>query len=198
MISIFLTGPSSDPIDPLVIFSLMAIPLLTGFVIGTVSRGKATLLLYKKAPHGIRRFVKARLLQGWLVAVPIAVAIITISTMLAPGVTSYHLVANAALATLRTMGSATFLLGLAFLVPVFAEGSRERALGSMVNLQAILFTTIGLEIGFSRFGLSLRDSLPNVDSLVGLLLDHLLQTAIISIVGVALLFLGLQKLRRIE
>ena len=198
MISIFLTDPFSDPIDPLVIFSLMAIPLLTGFVIGTVSRGKATLLLYKKAPRGIRRFVKARLLQGWLVAVPIAAAIITVSTMLAPQVILYHLVANVALASLRTMGSATFLLGLAFLVPVFAEGSRERALGSMVNLQAILFTTIGLEIGFSRFGLSLRDSLPNVDSLVGLLLDHLLQTAIISIVGVALLFLGLQKLRRIE
>jgi hypothetical protein len=198
LISIFLTDPFSDPIDPLAIFSLMAIPLLTGFVIGTVSRGKATLLLYKKAPQGIRRFVKARLLQGWLVAVPIGAAIMAVSTILVPQVTLFHLVTNVVWVALRTMGSVAFLLGLAFLIPVFAEGSRERALGSMVNLQAILFTTIGLEVGFSRFGLSLRNMLPNLEPLAGLLLDHLLQTAIISGIGVVLLFLGIRKLSTIE
>ncbi len=96
------------------------------------------------------------------------------------------------------MASVAFLLGLALLIPVFAEESRERTLGVMINLQVILFTTIGLEIGFSRFGLSFRRVLPNLEPFTGLLLDHLLQTAIISLVGIVLFYLGKRKLSRIE
>ena len=198
MISIFLSDPFSSPRDPLVILSLMAIPLLTGFVVGTVSRGKETLFLYRKSPNGVGRFVKARLLQGWLVAVPIAAAIMAVSTILVPQVTLFSLLINTIWGSLRTMASVAFLLGLALLIPVFAEESRERTLGVMINLQVILFTTIGLEIGFSRFGLSFRRLLPNLEPLTGLLLDHLLQTAIISLVGIVLFYLGKRKLSRIE
>jgi len=198
MLSIFLSDPFSSPRDPLVILSLMAIPLLTGFVVGTVSRGKETLFLYRKSPNGVGRFVKARLLQGWLVAVPIAAAIMAVSTILVPQVTLFSLLINTIWGSIRTMASVAFLLGLALLIPVFAEESRERTLGIIINLQVILFTTIGLEIGFSRFGLSFRRLLPNLEPFTGLLLDHLLQTAIISLVGIVLFYLGKRKLSRIE
>jgi hypothetical protein len=198
MINIFLSDPYSSPRDPLVVSSLMAIPLLTGFVIGTVSRGKETLFLYKKAPHGVRRFVRARLLQGLLVAVPIAAVIMAVSTILVPEITLFPLLMNVIWGSLRTMASVVFLLGLALLIPVFAEGSRERTFGAIINLQAILFTTIGLEIGFSQFGLSFRKILPSLEPFTGLLFDHLLQTAIISLLGIMLLYLGKRKLSRIE
>lgn len=198
MINIFLSDPYSSPRDPLVFLSTMAIPLLTGFVTGTVSRGKETLFLYKKAPQGVRRFVRARLLQGWLVAVPIAAVIMAVSTILVPEITLFSLLMNVIWGSLRTIASVVFLLGLALLIPVFAEGSRERAFGAMINLQAILFTTIGLEIGFSRFGLSFSKILPSLEPFTGLLFDHLLQTAIISLVGIMLLYLGKRKLSRIE
>ncbi len=198
MINIFLSDPFASPRDPLVVLSLMAIPLLTGFVIGTVSRGKETLFLYKKAPHGLRRFVTARLLQGWLVAVPIAAVIMAVSTILVPDVTPFPLLLNVIWGSLRTMASVVFLLGLALLIPVFAEGSRERAFGALINLQVVLFTTIGLEIGFARLGLSFRKILPSLEPFTGLLLDHLVQTAIISLIGITLLYLGKRKLSSIE
>ena len=198
MISIFFSDPFSGPRDPLVILSLMAIPLLAGFAVGTVSRGKATLFLYRRSPHGVGRFVKARLLQGWLVTVPIAAAIMAVSTILVPQVTLFSLLINTIWGSLRAMASVTFVLGLTLLIPVFSEGSRERALGVMINLQVVLFTTIGLEVGFSRFGLSFKKMLPNLEPFTALLFDHLLQTAIISLVGIALLYLGKRKLDSIE
>jgi len=198
MISIFLSEPFSGPRDPLVFLSLLAIPLLTGFVVGTVSRGKEALFLYRKAPHGVERFVKARLLQGWLVTVSIAAVIMAVSTILAPQVTLFSLLANTLVGSLRTMASVAFLLGLALLIPIFAEESRERALGVMINLQIVLFTTIGLEVGFSRSGLGFKRMFPALDPFTGLLLDHLLQTAIISLMGIVLLYLGKRKLSRTE
>jgi len=68
----------------------------------------------------------------------------------------------------------------------------------MINLQVVLFTTIGLEIGFSRLGLSFRKIFPNLDPFTGTLFDHLLQTAIILVAGIALLYLGNRKLSTIE
>ncbi len=198
LISIFLSDPFSSPRDPLVIFSLMAIPLLTGFTIGTVSRGKATLFLYRKSPNGVGRFVNARLLQGWFVAVPIAAALMAVSTILVPQVTLSSLLINTIWGSLRAMASVAFLLGLALLIPVFAEGSRERSLSLMINLQVVLFATIGLEIGFSRFGLSFRRMIPNIEPFTGLLFDHLLQTVIIFLTGIVLLYFGKRKLSRIE
>jgi len=132
------------------------------------------------------------------VAVPIAAVIMAVSTILVPEITLFSLLMNVIWGSLRTMPSVVFLLGLALLIPVFAEGSRERAFGAIINLQAVLFTTIGLEIGFSRFGLSLRNILPSSKPFTGLLFDHLLQTAIISLVGIMLLHLGKRKLNRIE
>ncbi len=198
MISIFLSDPYSSPEDPLVILSLLAIPLLTGFVVGTVSRGKGTLFLYRKSPNGIRRFLKARLLQGWFVAVPIAAAIMTVSTILVPEITLFSLLMNVMWGSLRTMSIVAFLLGLALLIPVFAEGSRERALGAMINLQAILFITIGFEVGFDRLGFRFQKMLPNLNPFTSLLFDHLLQTGMVFSIGTVLLYLGQRKLCRIE
>lgn len=198
MISIFLSDPFSSPRDPLVILSLMSIPLLTGFVVGTVSRGKAILFLYRKTPNGVGRFLKARLLQGWLVTVPIAAGIMAVSTVLVPQVTLFSLLLNMIWGSLRTMASVAFLLGLALLIPIFAEESRERTLGIIVNLQIVLFTTIGLEVSFSRFGLSFGNLFSNLDPFAGLLLDHMLQTAIIWLAGIVFVYLGKRKLSKIE
>jgi len=198
MISIFLSEPFSGPRDPLIMLSLLAIPLLAGFVVGTVSRGRETLFLYRKAPRGVGRFVKARLLQGWLMTVPIAAVVMAVSTILAPQVTLFSLLANTLWVSLRAMAGVAFLLGLALLIPIFAEGSRERVLGIMIDLQIVLFTTIGLEVGFSRSGLGFKKMFPGLDPYVGLLFDHLLQTAIISLIGIVLLYLGKRKLSEIE
>ena len=193
MIVLFLSGPFENQQDSLSMLSLMAIPFLTGFTVGTVSRGKDALFLYKKSPNGVGRFVKARLLQACLVTVPIAVAIAAVSTFLAPQVTPVSLLTNVAFVTLRTVVSVAFLLGMAIFVPVFTEETRERTMGVVMYFMAIIFFTIGLEIGFSP-----KRLFPNVDPYARMLYAYLLHTAVILLAGLALLYLGRRKLSRIE
>lgn len=198
MLMIFFSDPSSGPEDPLVSMSELAIPLLAGFVVGTVSRGKAHLFIFRKSPSGEGRFVKARLLQGCLVAVPIAAVVVAVSTILVPQITLTSFLINVIWGSLRTVAAIAFLLGLALVIPVFSEGTRERNLGIVINIMIAVFATIGLDVGFSILGLSFEKILPNLDTITGLLYDHLLQTAIFSVVGIVLLYVGTKKLSRIE
>jgi hypothetical protein len=175
----------------------MAIPFLAAFVVGTVGRGRDTIFIYKKSPSGMVKFVKARLLQGWLVAVPIAAALTAASTILVPQMTLTSLLINTIWGSLRALASVTLVLGLALINPIFAEGSRERNLGIVINLMVIIFVTIGLDITLHIY-LGFSKILPNLDRLTSLLYDQLLLTAILLLAGIALLYIGTRKLSRIE
>jgi hypothetical protein len=198
LLRIFISDPSSEPVDQLVFSSEMAIPFLAAFIVGTVSRGKETLFIFKKSPSGIRKFVKARLMQAWLVAVPIAAAVIAVSTILLPQISPESLLINIAWGSLRTSALVVVVLGLSIINPIFAEESRERNMGMVINLMVVLFATIGFEIGLSRIGLSFGKILPNTDALTVILYDHLLLTLVFALVGIFLLYIGTRKLDRIE
>jgi hypothetical protein len=198
MLRVFLSDPYTDPTDTLLSISILAIPMLSAFTVGTVSRGKEKLFSYKKTPLGIGKFVKARLMLGLLVTVPIMVVIIAVSTIQVPQLTLFSFLINLILGSIRTIAVVTLVLGITLIIPVFAEESRERNLGIIINLMIIIFATIGMEIGFARIGLSFEKILPNLDPLIALLYDHLFQTAIFSLVGIGLLFFGIKKLNTIE
>ena len=198
MITVFLSDPFSSPTQPLIMASEMAIPMLTAFAVGTVSRGKDTLFLYKKSPNGLSRFVKARLLQNWLVTIPIAAAIIGTLTLLAPQITAFSLLANVVAGSLRAMGIVILLLGLALVMPVFAEESRERAFGVIINFMVVFLLTIGLELGLSRSSLNFGTILPHLDPVTAAQSNNLAVTAIIACAGGVLLYLGKRKLSKIE
>jgi hypothetical protein len=72
------------------------------------------------------RFVRARALQGWLVAVPIAAGAMTVSTILVPQIAFSSVVMNVLLGSLRTAANVALLLGLVLLIPSFTEESRAR------------------------------------------------------------------------
>jgi hypothetical protein len=198
LLRIFISDPATEPIDQLVFSSEMVIPFLAAFIVGTVSRGKETLFIFKKSPSGIRKFVKARLVQAWLVAVPIAAAVIAVSTILIPQISIESLLINIAWGSLRTSALVFVVLGLAIINPIFAEESRERNMGMVINLMVVLFATIGLEIGLHRIGLSFGKMLPNIDAFTVILYDHLLLTLVFALVGIFLLYIGTRKLDRIE
>jgi len=198
MLGIFFLDSSSGPEDPLVSLSELGIPLLAGFVVGTVSRGKTSFFMYMKSPSGVAKFVKARLLQGWLVAVPIGAGLVAVSTILVPQITLTSLLINIIWGSLRTVAAVAFLLGLALVIPVFSEESRERNLGIVINLMIAVFATIGLDVVFSELGLNFESILPNLDPLTGLLGDHLLRTTLFSLTGIVLLYVGTKKLSRTE
>jgi hypothetical protein len=198
LLRIFISDPYSKPEDPLINLSEMGIPFLTAFVVGSVSRGKETIFLYKKTPSGIGKFVKARLLQGLLVAIPIAAVLIVVSTASVPQMTLTSALTMTILGLLRTVAVVVLVLGLALTIPIFSEGSRERALGPVINLMIVLFATIILSIELPRSGLSFGNVLPNLDRLTSVFYDHLLLTAIFLLAGGSLLYIGTRRLSRIE
>ena len=198
LIRVFISDSSLEPFDQLTFLSMMAIPFLAAFVVGTVSRGKNTLFIFKKSPSGIWKFVKARLFQAWLVTVPIVVVLIVVSNILIPQIGLEILLINVVWGALRALALVAVVLGLAIINPIFAEESRERNMGIIVNLMIILFATIGFEIGLSRVGLSFEKMLPNTDAFISGLLDYLLLTIVFTLVGIFLLYIGIRKLERIE
>ncbi|MCW4020665.1 MAG: ABC transporter permease [Candidatus Bathyarchaeota archaeon] len=186
MVSLFLFKPD-DPEGGLVMSQLI-LPLLAAFVAGEVTlRGKESLLIYKKTPSGVGRFVKARLLHGWLIVVPIAAVITAVSTILNPQNTLFSLLTNTGLVVLTVAASVTFVLGLFLLNPAFSDKSGNYVINLMVVMQGWGGLSIVPLIVFNRvFGLGPYHAL-------------LYGTVPLSwAVGIVILYLGKRKLSRIE
>jgi len=133
-----------------------------------------------------------------VVTIPIAAVLIVVSTVSAPQMTLTSALTTTILGLLRTVASVVLVLGLALTIPIFSEGSRDRALGPAINLIIVLFATIIISIELPRRGLSFGNLLPNLDRLTSVFYDHLLLTAIFLSAGCALLYIGTRKLSKIE
>ena len=192
-------GSTADwPGAPLKGLSLLAIPVISSFVVGTMSRGKEKVLLFRKSPSGIDKFILTRLMPSCLVAVPTATLVIASSTLFVPQFTIIHLIANVVGASLRTTAIVSMVLGLSILLPKFSKESTTLVFGVMINLQVVMCATIGMEIGLSKLGLRFSRTLPFIDRFTGLLYDYLLVTALLLLLGFMLLAVGKRKLSRIE
>ncbi len=197
MMNVFIIVPQASAENELgLVMPLMMVqfmfPILAVFVAGEVTlRGKETLFIYKKTPSGVGRFVKARLIQGWLIVVPVAAAVTALTTILSPQATFVSLLANTVLGTLIAAANVTFVLGLFLLMPVFSE----KSVRFMVNILIVIFVSIGL---FAGSLLGLMRVFPDFEADVGLLYVLLLQTALSWVVGFVFLSLGSRNLSRIE
>jgi hypothetical protein len=181
LVNILIVG--SDP-EAVLLMPLFILPLLAAFVVSEVTlRGKEALFIYKKTPSGVGRFVKARLLHGWLVVVPITAAITVVSTILNHQ-TTFVLLVVTALSILFVSAIVAFVLGLSLLNPAFSDKSGNYVTNLMITMFAIpngLFL-----IPLIAFDLPLLQTLCYVTIPLSWL------------VGITLLYLGKRKLSRIE
>jgi len=185
MVKIFFGG-QEDP-EGALIMGLFLYPFLAVLVVGQVTAGgKESLFIYKKTPFGVGRFVKARLLQGLLVAAPIGAAITAVSMISIPQTTLVSLLTYTGFMVLIVAGNVALALGLSLLNPEFSENTRAQMVGLMVNAQVAIFISIGIFIG----------SLVVLD--LGFLNTLLLDTVVIWLLGIVFLYLGKRKLSRIE
>ncbi|UCH32103.1 MAG: hypothetical protein JSV05_01555 [Candidatus Bathyarchaeota archaeon] len=186
MVNVFLVGGFTDLEGPLVMAQFL-FPFLAVFLVGQVTiHGKESLFLYKKTPYGLGRFMKAKLVQGWLIAIPIATLITAISLILIPQTSTMSLLTYIALIAILVAGNVETALGLAFLNPQFSESVRAQMGGLMVNANIAMFASIGVFIG----------------SMVilnwGFFNTLVLQNIVIWLLGFLFLYLGKKKLNRIE
>ncbi len=186
MVNIFF-GAGQNDAEGALLMGLFLFPFLAVLVVGQVTAtGKESLFIYKKAPFGVGRFVKARLLQGLLVAVPIAVTITAVLMASMPETTLVSTLTYIGFMTQLVAANVTLALGLSLLNPEFSENTRAQMLGLMINAQVAMFASIGIFIGSQIvLDLSFFNTL-------------LLLTVVNWLMGIVLLYLGKEKLSRIE
>ena len=186
LVNIFFGGGHEDP-ESAIIMGLFLFPFLAVLVVGQVTAGgKENLFVYKKSPFGVGRFVKARLLQSMLVAVPIAAMITVVSMVQIPQLALIELLAFTGFLAQLVAGNVVLALGLSLLNPQFSQNAREQMIGLMVNAQVAMFVSVGIFIG----------SMVVLD--LGIFTTMLIQTVVIWLLGITFLYVGKRKLSRME
>jgi len=148
--------------------------------------GKESLFIYKKTPSGVERFVKAKLMQGWLVAVPVAAGITIVSLIPVSSVSFVSLLAYIVLIISLIAANVALALGLALLNPQFSDNARAQMGSLMINANVAMFASIIVFIC----------SMAMLDW--GIFNTLLLQNTVIWLLGIIFLYLGKMKLSRIE
>ncbi|MGD8505135.1 MAG: hypothetical protein PVF15_00535, partial [Candidatus Bathyarchaeota archaeon] len=184
------SGPDEPPLGWMM--TQFMLPILAVMVAGGVTaQGKERLLIFKKTPSGVTRLVKARLVQSWLVVVPIAGVVTALTTILDPQSTSISLLTNIGFMMLFIAATTAFVLGLFLLNPAFSP----KSVRLWLNVMIVQFVTIGL---FAVSLLSLMAVGASSELTGDILYVRLLQTVLSWLVGIVSLYLGKRKLNRME
>jgi hypothetical protein len=183
LVNVFFGRPGD--LEGALLFPIFILPLLAAFVVGEVTlRGREALFIYKKTPSGVGRLVKARLLHGWLVVVPIAAALTAVSTILSPQATFIAVLTITGLVVLTVGANVAFVLGLSLLNPAFSDKS-----GNYVT--NLMITMFALPNGLFIVPLVILD-LPLLHTLC------FISIPLSWLAGIVLLYLGKRRLSRIE
>lgn len=165
----------------------LLLPIFAAFVVGEVTlRGKENLFIFRKTPFGEAKVVKARLLQGWLVVIPIAGLIALGTLMRIPQISGLSLLIYTGLIMLVSTANVAYALGLFLLMPAFTEKSAEFGLNMIIlSLSSFLLFIASRAILIQM-------------NIKGLFYIQLLHILLSWMVGLVFLNLGKRNLRRIE
>jgi hypothetical protein len=190
LINIFAAPTAKGEAGPVlsVMTLLFLFPIIIIMVTGDVTvQGKENLFIYRKAPLGVDGYLRAMLVKGWLVIIPLASitgVLVTSGTHLGLFVTS--------LAVLIVAAQVVLVIGLFMLNPAFSEKSPR--------IWANMFIIIGLQVALlilSTLPLAISGGTQeNPDSLLFLAMGYLVP--INWLVAAVLFYLGRYRLHRIE
>jgi hypothetical protein len=145
MIAVFF-GDFEDAFSAIA-FGVFLFPFLTVFIIGEVTiRGKENLFIYRKAPLGEDRYIWGRLVQAWLIVLPMAAVYSTIMVILVPNVDAITFLITVGFVVLYVAAAVIFALGVFLMFPVFTDKPSELMLNAMVVMITSIFLFIFVEI----------------------------------------------------
>lgn len=166
-----------------VIMLMFLLPIIAGFVVGEVTvRGKDNLFIYRKAPGGESRLVRARIAQSAIVITPIAVVAALIMLVGAVGLGFVEVLLIVGFVALLSTALIVFSLGLFLMMPVFSEKQAEM----MANVMIGAFLMMGCFFASLFLGI------------FGELIGWLFMLALPSAMGAVTLYLGMRNLRTME
>lgn len=181
LINILFTHPD-EPFGVIIMNSLLFSMLAAVIASDVTIRGKETLFLYKKIPSGVMMLVKTRLIQGWLVTIPVSAVILIMVVVLTllPETTFLSALAYTGPVIFIAAANMAFALGIFLLMPAYTDKGGEFVLNLMIILLVSIFLLIGCLLIFGET-------------------NGILMTILFSwLLGIALLSLGKRKLDRME
>jgi hypothetical protein len=168
------------------------VAILALFVASEVTiRGKENLFIIRKAPRGVERFVKARLIQGCIVLVPIVTLISAYGAVTSPEASTVSVAIFISMSALIAAANVALVLGVFLLNPAFSIKSPNYGINFMIVMVVSFGIFLALTLGLFRDAFS-------GGSLDALLYSVAAHTVLILIVGLALLMLGIRKLGHLE
>jgi hypothetical protein len=185
LVNIFFTE-AKNPREALLMAQFM-LPVVAAFAVGEVTlRGKEALFIFRRAPSGEKKVVKARLLQGLMVVVPIGGAMALGSLLRVPQTPFLSMFTYTVLTMVVASAYVVFALGLFLLMPAYSERSAELVLNIMILAHASIILFIGSRMILSSVNIK------------GLSYTQLLHIFLSWLVGLLFFYLGKRKLRRME
>jgi len=148
MMMAFLLVDFDDVLGPMMMANII-FAMLAGFVVGEVTlRGKETLFIYRKAPGGVGKLIKGRLIQGFIISIPVAVCLICI-ILYPTGISPLMILVYSMYAGALVSAYVLFALGWSFIIPAYSEKSGE-FMGqvmtmSMISFGVMIFSIINFE-----------------------------------------------------
>ncbi|MBU7004740.1 MAG: hypothetical protein HXS50_04185, partial [Theionarchaea archaeon] len=124
LINVFLVRPS-EPFEALIMAQAL-FAMLAAFVVGEVTiRGKEALFIYRKAPSGESRLIWARIVQGWMITVPVCAAIIAGQMAIIPNTNIMTILGYVGIIISVSAAYVVFSLGLFLTIPAFSDKGGE-------------------------------------------------------------------------
>lgn len=142
LINVFLVRPS-EPLEAMIMAQAL-FAMLASFVVGEVTiRGKEALFIYRKAPYGERRLIGARLVQGWIITVPVCAAIIAGQLAIIPDVSLQTYLGLIGVIIAVSAAYVVFNLGLFLTIPAFTDKGGEFVAIAMIAVFFAMFLYLG-------------------------------------------------------
>lgn len=185
LVNIFFTE-AKNPREALLMAQFM-LPVVAAFAVGEVTlRGKESLFIFRRAPFGEKKVVKARLIQGLMVVVPIAAMMAIGSLLRVPQTSLLSMFTYTVLTMIIASAYVVFALGLFLLMPAYSEKSAELIINIMILAHASIILFIGSRMILRLFNIK------------GLSYTQLLHIFLSWLAGLLFFHLGKRKLRRLE
>jgi hypothetical protein len=186
--------PKNEAMGPIFIYmaAQFIFPIFVVMITGDVTvQGKDNLFIFRKAPSGEGKLIKALLIKGWLTAVPITGIVMAVATVLSPQATIISLLTNTGFMILFIAAYTAFVLGLFLLNPAFSPKSPKLGLNVIITILVSIGLFAVSLLSLMRIGITSKTG-------EGMVYVQLLQTVLSWFVGIVVLYLGKRRLSRIE
>lgn len=185
LVNIFFTE-AKNPREALLMAQFM-LPVVAAFAVGEVTlRGKEALFIFRRAPFGETKVVKARLVQGFMVVVPIAAMMAVGSLLRVPQTPLISILTYTVLTMMVASAYVVFALGLFLLMPAYSERSAKLILNIMILAHASIALFIVSRVILKAFNIK------------GLSYTQFMHIFLSWMVGLLFFYLGKKRLHRLE